>query len=155
MWYPRLTARGSRYPRRSVTTSAQAPRAITADPASAAPRSVWTRHPAGVSSRVLASAEASSPPWQLALRRRALECRAMQNAVNAFLLGFPALFSIVNPPSVAFIFREVTAGRGRDERGLLARKVAFFSFLVLVVSLWIGSYVLAFFGITLAALRIA
>jgi multiple antibiotic resistance protein len=79
----------------------------------------------------------------------------MQLAVNAFLLGFPALFSIVNPPSVAFIFREVTAGRGRDERGRLARKVAFFSFLVLGASLWIGSYVLAFFGITLAALRIA
>ena len=39
----------------------------------------------------------------------------MQEAINAFLLGFPALFSIVNPISGALIFRGVTAepaGRG-------------------------------------------
>lgn len=35
----------------------------------------------------------------------------MNEAVNAFLLGFPALFSIVNPVSGALIFHQVTAGR--------------------------------------------
>ena len=41
----------------------------------------------------------------------------------AFLLGFPALFSIVNPIAGAFIFREATADRTHDERVALARRV--------------------------------
>jgi len=78
----------------------------------------------------------------------------MHQALNAFLLGFPALFSIVNPISGAFIFREVTADRTRDRAGL-ARLVAFYSLVVMTAALWAGSYVLALFGITLAALRVA
>ena len=78
----------------------------------------------------------------------------MNQAINAFLLGFPALFSIVNPISGAFIFREVTAARP-DDRTRLARQVALYSLVVMTVALWAGSFVLAFFGITLAALRIA
>jgi multiple antibiotic resistance protein len=75
-------------------------------------------------------------------------------ALNALLLGFPALFSIVNPISGAFIFREVTAHRTQDRAGL-ARLVALYSLVVMTVALWAGSYVLAIFGITLAALRVA
>ena len=74
---------------------------------------------------------------------------------GAFLLAFPALFSIVNPLGASLIFAEVTDGRGAAERRTLARKVAFYGFLILLVSLWIGSTLLAFFGITIGALRIA
>jgi len=77
----------------------------------------------------------------------------MNEAAHAFLLAFPALFSIVNPLSGALIFAEVTAGR-RD-RADIARKVGFYALLVMVVALWAGSFVLAFFGISLAALRVA
>jgi multiple antibiotic resistance protein len=76
-------------------------------------------------------------------------------AANAFLLGFPALFSIVNPISGAFIFRSVTAGRPPEIRVRLAKLVALNSLVVMMGALWAGSYVLAFFGITLAALRVA
>jgi multiple antibiotic resistance protein len=76
-------------------------------------------------------------------------------AAQAFLLGFPALFSIVNPISGAFIFRGVTAGRPPEARARLARLVALNSLAVMMGALWAGSYVLAFFGITLAALRVA
>jgi multiple antibiotic resistance protein len=79
----------------------------------------------------------------------------MQAAINAFLLGFPALFSIVNPVSGAFIFRIRTAERTHAERVVLARKVAFYAALVMLGALSGGSYVLAFFGITLPALRCA
>jgi multiple antibiotic resistance protein len=78
-----------------------------------------------------------------------------ENAASAFLLAFPALFSIVNPIAGAFIFREATAQVTRKDRHRLAGKVAFYSLLVLLTALWTGSYVLAFFGISLAALRIA
>src|SRR6201986_4873387 len=79
----------------------------------------------------------------------------MREAVNAFLLGFPALFSIVNPVSGAFIFGAVTEGRGVGGRSLLARRVAVYSLLGMMAALGAGSSGLAFFGITLAALRVA
>lgn len=73
----------------------------------------------------------------------------------AFLLAFPALFSIVNPIAGGFIFREATAGRTHAGRVLLARRIGVYALLVMLVALWAGSYVLAFFGVTIAALRIA
>ncbi len=79
----------------------------------------------------------------------------MLEAAHAFLLGFPALFSIVNPVSGALIFRSVTASRPPDSHARLARLVALNSLTVMMGALWAGSYVLAFFGITLAALRVA
>ncbi|MFC0386422.1 MarC family protein [Muricoccus vinaceus] len=75
--------------------------------------------------------------------------------VGAFLLAFPALFSIVNPIGAALIFSQVMADRTHEERALLARRVGAYSLMVLLVSLWAGSYVLNFFGITLGALRVA
>ena len=74
---------------------------------------------------------------------------------GAFLLAFPALFSIVNPLGASLIFAEVTDGRSPAERAMLAWKVALYGLLILLVSLWIGSTLLAFFGITIGALRIA
>jgi multiple antibiotic resistance protein len=79
----------------------------------------------------------------------------MQEAINAFLLAFPALLSIVNPISGAFIFNEVAALRPPVERARLARLVAIYSLVVMMVTLLAGSFLLAFFGITLAALRVA
>ena len=79
----------------------------------------------------------------------------MLEAAHAFLLGFPALFSIVNPISGAFIFRGVTTSRSPGARMRLARLVALNSLAVMMSALWAGSYLLAFFGITLAALRVA
>lgn len=73
----------------------------------------------------------------------------------AFLLAFPALLSIVNPLAGAFIFREATADRTHDDRVVLARRIAVYSFAVMIVALWGGSYVLAVFGVSVAALRIA
>jgi multiple antibiotic resistance protein len=79
----------------------------------------------------------------------------MREAINAFLLAFPALFSIVNPISGTFIFGAVTAGPLVAQRGRLARQIATYSLVVMMAALWAGSFVLAFFGITLAALRVA
>jgi len=79
----------------------------------------------------------------------------VRDAIAAFLLGYPALFSIVNPLSGAFIFRELTAHREATARAILARRVGIHALVVMVLALWAGSFVLAFFGITLAALRVA
>jgi multiple antibiotic resistance protein len=76
-------------------------------------------------------------------------------ALQALLLAFPALFSIVNPLAGAIIFNEVTAAQTHLERVALARRVALYSTAVMLVALWAGSYILSFFGISLNALRIA
>jgi multiple antibiotic resistance protein len=76
-------------------------------------------------------------------------------AIAAFLLAFPAFFSIVNPPGGAFIFNEITAHISRPERARIAGKVGLYSLFVMLGALWGGAYVLNFFGISLAALRIA
>ncbi|HYP63136.1 MAG TPA: NAAT family transporter [Acidocella sp.] len=76
-------------------------------------------------------------------------------ALAAFLLAFPALFSIVNPPGGAIIFNEVTSGHSHAQRVSLARTVALYSTIVMLGALLLGTYVLSFFGISLDALRIA
>lgn len=76
-------------------------------------------------------------------------------ALQSFLLAFSALFSIINPPSSALIFAEVTRERLHAERTQLAGRIGLYAALVMLVSLSIGGYVLAFFGVSLAALRIA
>ena len=79
----------------------------------------------------------------------------LNGALEAFLLAFPALFSIVNPLGGAIIFHEVTALQEHKRRIALARRVAMYSTLVMLVALWAGTYILSFFGISLNALRIA
>ncbi|QCI67636.1 MarC family protein [Phreatobacter stygius] len=79
----------------------------------------------------------------------------MDGAVQTFLLAFSGLISIVNPIGAALIFSQVAAGRSPAERSELARKIAFYSALVMLGALWGGAYVLSFFGISLSALRIA
>lgn len=79
----------------------------------------------------------------------------MNNIANAFLLVYAALFPIVNPVGSAPLFLRMTRGRSNDERGALAQSVARNSFFLLLGSLFIGSHVLEFFGITLPVVRIA
>ncbi len=75
--------------------------------------------------------------------------------IDSFLLAYPALISMVNPIGGALIFHEVVAGWTPKDRVWLVGRVAFYGMLIILVSLWVGSYVLNFFGISLGALRIA
>ena len=45
--------------------------------------------------------------------------------VGAFLLAFPALFSIVNPVGASLSFHQAMGGRERAERLKLARAIGF------------------------------
>ena len=79
----------------------------------------------------------------------------MHNPTDFFLLAFPALLSIINPLGGAFIFLGATESLSEELRRDVARWVAIHSFLILNASLWIGAYVLGFFGISLPVLRVA
>jgi multiple antibiotic resistance protein len=74
---------------------------------------------------------------------------------NTALLAFTALFSIVNPVLNAIIFNQMTADRTHGQRLRLARRVGLYSFGLMLFALWVGSYVLNFFGISLGALKVA
>ncbi len=73
---------------------------------------------------------------------------------TGLLLGFPALFSIMDPLGNSVIFSQLTADRSRAERVMMARRVGLYALVILLCALWAGSYVLTFFGITLPALKI-
>lgn len=72
-----------------------------------------------------------------------------------FLLAFPALFSIVNPFGGMFIFLSATQRFHPALRSMLARWVAIYSFMIVTASLYIGAYVLTFFGVSVPVLRVA
>jgi multiple antibiotic resistance protein len=79
----------------------------------------------------------------------------LKTFLGALLLAFPTLFSIINPLGSALIFREATEDRSPSERHYLARRVSIYTAFLLVGSIWIGALVLAFFGISIGALRVA
>ena len=74
---------------------------------------------------------------------------------NTFLLIYAGLFPIVNPIGSAPIFLSLTRPWSMKERNALALHVAINSFFLLLGSLFVGSHVLAFFGITLPVVRVA
>jgi multiple antibiotic resistance protein len=73
---------------------------------------------------------------------------------NSFLLVYATLFPIVNPFGSAPIFLGLTEPCTVGQRNLLAARVAINSFFLLLGSLFIGSHVLEFFGISLPVVRV-
>ena len=73
---------------------------------------------------------------------------------NAFLLVYAGLFPIVNPIGSAPLFLGLTEFCTAGQRKALVLKVALNSALLLLGSMFIGSHVLEFFGISLPVVRI-
>ncbi|WP_244817897.1 MarC family protein [Caballeronia sp. Lep1P3] len=65
------------------------------------------------------------------------------------------LFPILNPPAVALVVLSVLPHISDAERRELARRISVNSFVILLASLSVGAYVLEFFGISIAVLRVA
>ena len=78
----------------------------------------------------------------------------MNAFANSFLLVYATLFPIVNPFGSAPIFLGLTEPCTVKQRNLLAGRVALNSFFLLLGSLFIGSHVLGFFGISLPVVRV-
>lgn len=79
----------------------------------------------------------------------------LETALTSFLLALSSLFSIVNPLGSALIFAQVTAGRSHAERVELSRRIGLYAAMLMLVALWAGAPILNFFGVSMAALRIA
>ncbi len=74
--------------------------------------------------------------------------------MKTLLLAFTALFSIVNPLSGAFVFFGATQGMDARTRAQVSRWVAIYAFAIVTASLYVGAYVLEFFGISLPVLKV-
>lgn len=74
---------------------------------------------------------------------------------NDILLAFMAILPVVNPFSKPPIFLSITEGLSHAERKMQAFKASLYAFLILLVSLLAGTFILKFFSITLPAVQIA
>jgi multiple antibiotic resistance protein len=79
----------------------------------------------------------------------------MNTLINTVLLVYAGLFPIVNPVGGAPIFLGVTRANSEAERAAIAARIAVGGFFLLLGSMFVGSHVLEFFGITLPVVRIA
>jgi multiple antibiotic resistance protein len=78
----------------------------------------------------------------------------MNNFTTVFLLVYAALFPIINPIGSAPLFLGLTEFTTTAQRNGLAARVAINSLFLLLGSMFIGSHVLEFFGISLPVVRI-
>jgi multiple antibiotic resistance protein len=78
----------------------------------------------------------------------------MTEAIQAFLSVFVGLFPIVNPLGMAPIFLRLTTGSTQAVRSRLSWSIAAGSFLLMTASLFVGSHILEFFGLTITAVQI-
>ncbi|MBP4137764.1 MULTISPECIES: MarC family NAAT transporter [Flavobacterium] len=75
--------------------------------------------------------------------------------MDLFIYLFAALFSVLNPIGTIPIFVGLTHDDSQKERSRISLWTAINVFIILIVSYFIGQYVLTFFGISIDALRIA
>jgi multiple antibiotic resistance protein len=75
-------------------------------------------------------------------------------AAKSTLLILSALFPIVNPLGGSPIFLTMTRDYSASERRALGRRVAMNSFILLVCSCLVGTYILTFFGISLPVVQV-
>ena len=91
----------------------------------------------------------------VAQRRAPAEPEARVQAFESILVTIAALLPIVNPLGTAPIFLAMSADLPPAARHHLATVVARNAFLLLAAAMVAGSYVLAFFGISLPVVRVA
>ena len=78
----------------------------------------------------------------------------MQDAAKNLLLVLVALFPIVDPIGGSPFFLVLTSGYTTEARKALSWRIAVNSFLLLIGSYFVGTYILEFFGISLPVVQV-
>lgn len=79
---------------------------------------------------------------------------ALSDLIKNTLLVVGALFPIVNPIGNTPIFLSLTRGLSAQGRAVLARMVALNGLILILTSIFIGTHILAFFGISLPVVQV-
>ena len=74
---------------------------------------------------------------------------------GAILLIIAAILPVVNPLGDAPIFLRMTPGCDESARAFLAKRIALYSFFLLLGSLLLGSFVLLMFGLSIPVVQVA
>jgi multiple antibiotic resistance protein len=78
----------------------------------------------------------------------------LRQIVEGVLFAVAALLPIVNPFGTAPIFVALTQGVAPEQRAAIATRVALNSFILMLASLFIGTYVLDFFGLSVHVVQV-
>src|SRR6185312_16218793 len=79
---------------------------------------------------------------------------AFSDLIKYTLLVVGALFPIVNPVGNTPIFLSLTRGLSAHGRTALAPMIALNGFILIVTSIFIGTHILAFFGLSLPVVQV-
>ena len=75
--------------------------------------------------------------------------------LTAFVLALSTLLPVINPFSGAMFFCTMTSNLTDEDRQFVAKRIAVYSLVILLVCLSVGHLILNFFGISVGALRMA
>ncbi|PCH73030.1 MAG: antibiotic resistance protein MarC [Flavobacteriaceae bacterium] len=75
--------------------------------------------------------------------------------MELLFMVFGALFSVMNPFGTVPIFVSLTKGQTAKERSAIALKTSLNILVILLISFFLGKYILVFFGISVNSLKIA
>lgn len=75
--------------------------------------------------------------------------------MSLFLIALAAIFSVINPLGTVPIFVGLTKEKTKKEINKIALATAINVFIILLISFYLGKFILLFFGISLNSLKIA
>lgn len=75
--------------------------------------------------------------------------------MSLFLIALAAIFSVINPLGTVPIFVGLTKEKTQKEINKIALATAINVFIILLISFYLGKFILLFFGISLNSLKIA
>lgn len=79
----------------------------------------------------------------------------MEIELTEYTKFFIAMLAIVDPLAILPLYAQLTANLTTAEKARMARRVAFATIAALITALFLGQYILSFFGISIASFRIA
>ncbi|MFM1895948.1 MAG: hypothetical protein RLZZ385_1022 [Pseudomonadota bacterium] len=79
----------------------------------------------------------------------------MEINLTEYTKFFIAMIAIVDPLAILPVYAQLTAKLELEDKTRLARRVAVATIAALLVALFLGQYILSFFGISIASFRIA
>jgi len=91
-------------------------------------------------------------PRALCLRRMSGDLRQI---IESLLFAYAALFPIVNPIGGAPMFLAMTADCTSELQATLAKRIAINAFFLMMASVFVGTYVLEFFGLSVPIVQVA
>lgn len=79
----------------------------------------------------------------------------LSSTTALFIAAFTSIISVANPLAAMPVFVSLTDHSTDAERIGIAKKASFYMFIILILFLLAGTYIMSFFGISLSGIRIA